>query len=155
VRASFGMNCLFYRDKLHTCARGAEDLMYIGSIDTRCSHSIIRGRQAPFWMNSMLSLLLLRSRPLPLFTVSSLHCPQLCLGQIDRGSGIRSSKSDTTERTPSKAFTIGEFMVIRDLVDPDCSINRSRWSKGGWTFQEELLSRSRLFFLPDQVCFTC
>lgn len=58
-------------------------------------------------------------------------------------------------RTPQGAATFNGLSVISTMKDPHISIRSSRWASRGWTFQEALLSRRRLFFTDQQLYFEC
>lgn len=45
--------------------------------------------------------------------------------------------------------------VISTMKDPHVSIRSSHWATRGWTFQEAVLSRRRLFFTEQQLYFEC
>lgn len=51
--------------------------------------------------------------------------------------------------------TVGDFDIIPTLRHPHVTIQSSRWSTRGWTFQESALSRRNLCFTDDQVYFEC
>ena len=51
--------------------------------------------------------------------------------------------------------TIGKYKFISTMPDPHISINQSKWSTRGWTYQEGLFSTRRLFFTDYQAYFEC
>ena len=51
--------------------------------------------------------------------------------------------------------TIGKYDFISTMPDPHISINQSKWSTRGWTYQEGLFSARRLFFTDYQAYFEC
>jgi hypothetical protein len=59
------------------------------------------------------------------------------------------------ERLPPRAVEIGSFTIMHVPTEPWAISKYSRWAKRAWTFQEELLSRRRLFFCEEQVFFIC
>jgi hypothetical protein len=59
------------------------------------------------------------------------------------------------ERIPSSAVEIGSFTITHIPTEPWVTSKYSKWAKRAWTFQEELLSRRRLFFSEGQVSFIC
>ncbi len=59
------------------------------------------------------------------------------------------------ERDIPKSFTTGGFIITHIENDRGYAICTSRWATRGWTFQEGLLSRRRLYFLPGLMCYVC
>ena len=55
----------------------------------------------------------------------------------------------------SRAVEVGSFTITHVPTEPWVTSQYSRWAKRAWTFQEELLSRRRLFFSEEQVSFIC
>lgn len=51
--------------------------------------------------------------------------------------------------------TIGQYEFVSTPPDPQLSIQQSKWSTRGWTYQEGLFSTRRLFFTDHQVYFEC
>lgn len=51
--------------------------------------------------------------------------------------------------------TVGDFDIMQTLRHPHITIQSSRWSTRGWTFQESALSRRNLAFTDEQVYFEC
>lgn len=58
-------------------------------------------------------------------------------------------------RTPQKTARFNGMRVIATMKDPQVSIRSSHWASRGWTFQEAVLSRRRLFFTDQQLYFEC
>lgn len=50
---------------------------------------------------------------------------------------------------------IGDQIFVSITEDPLTSLWSSKWSERAWTFQEFLLSKRHLIFLPEQVVFHC
>jgi hypothetical protein len=46
-------------------------------------------------------------------------------------------------------------LFTTSLLRPDFEVHESKWAASGWTYQEGLLSRRRLFFTPSQIYFQC
>ena len=63
------------------------------------------------------------------------------------GVGVERTRQFTTE--------IGSFTIMHFPSDIQTVTKRSKWGTRGWTFQEELLSRRRLYFSDEQVFFSC
>ena len=57
--------------------------------------------------------------------------------------------------TQQQGTTIGKYEFISTMSDPHISINKSKWSTRGWTYQEGLFSCRRLFFTDYQSYFEC
>lgn len=64
--------------------------------------------------------------------------------------GVRSKA-----RCGQHTVTVGDFDIIPTLRHPHITIQASRWSTRGWTFQESALSRRNIAFTDDQVYFEC
>ncbi|KAF2733786.1 HET-domain-containing protein, partial [Polyplosphaeria fusca] len=60
----------------------------------------------------------------------------------------------STPRRPQYAVKIGHETHVL-VMDPLEELNQSKWNSRGWTWQEMLLSRRRLAFSNDQICFQC
>ncbi|QDS74054.1 hypothetical protein FKW77_009289 [Venturia effusa] len=54
-----------------------------------------------------------------------------------------------------KRCRLGKHVLVEMHEKPQQYIRRSKWSQRGWTYQELLLSRRRLFFTPSGVYFEC
>lgn len=61
----------------------------------------------------------------------------------------------TFDRDAHRAVEIGSFTIMHVPTEPWVTSRNSKWAKRAWTFQEELLSRRRLFFSEEQVSFVC
>lgn len=62
---------------------------------------------------------------------------------------------NTRPRRAQRTCTIGNFDIIQTMRHPHRTIQSSKWSSRGWTFQEAALSRRNLVFTDDQVYFEC
>lgn len=62
---------------------------------------------------------------------------------------------NTRSRRAQRTCTIGNFDIIQTMRHPHRTIQSSKWSSRGWTFQEAALSRRMLVFTDDQVYFEC
>lgn len=62
---------------------------------------------------------------------------------------------NTRSRRAQRTCTIGNFDIIQTMRHPHRTIQSSKWSSRGWTFQEAALSRRNLVFTDDQVYFEC
>lgn len=51
--------------------------------------------------------------------------------------------------------TIQSLRLAVPLPTPRESLAHTHWDTRGWTYQELMLSRRRLFFTPDQIYFEC
>lgn len=60
-----------------------------------------------------------------------------------------------TPRQPSPTVDLGTFRFIRTPPFPQISIPSTTWASRGWTLQEAVLSRRRLFFTETEVYFEC
>jgi len=58
-------------------------------------------------------------------------------------------------RTTQIVGKIGDQIFVSVTEDPLHKFWRSKWSERAWTFQEFLLSKRHLIFLPEQVVFHC
>ncbi|KAH9906862.1 heterokaryon incompatibility protein-domain-containing protein [Xylariomycetidae sp. FL2044] len=67
--------------------------------------------------------------------------------------GLAGINSRSRSRQPT--CTVGRFEIISTLRHPHKTIQSSKWSTRGWTFQEAALSRRNLVFTEDQVYFEC
>jgi hypothetical protein len=64
--------------------------------------------------------------------------------------------SDSIKRPSLRFMNFGPTaMLYESDPNPITEIRRSPWFSRGWTFQEAVLSRRRLFFTPSQVLFEC
>ncbi|KAE9375183.1 HET-domain-containing protein [Stipitochalara longipes BDJ] len=61
----------------------------------------------------------------------------------------------TQLRSGSSCVTIGDQVLFSVPPDPRYEIEASKWMSRGWTYQEGLLSRRRIFFTDEQVYFEC
>lgn len=59
------------------------------------------------------------------------------------------------ERTGQFTTEIGSFTIMRFPPSLHSRTKGSKWGTRGWTFQEELISRRRLYFAHEQVFFLC
>ena len=50
---------------------------------------------------------------------------------------------------------IGNHFLVSTLPSPKLAIKSSKWATRGWTYQEGLLSKRRLFFTNEQVFYEC
>jgi hypothetical protein len=60
----------------------------------------------------------------------------------------------TTPRRPQPVVRMGNVHLL-SIRPPGISVRSSRWYTRGWTYQEALLSRRRLYFTEYQVFFEC
>lgn len=60
-----------------------------------------------------------------------------------------------TPRTLQPQLVVGDRTIISTLASPKWLIERSKWASRGWTYQECILSKRRLFFTDQQVFFEC
>ena len=60
-----------------------------------------------------------------------------------------------SERAPQFAVEIGSVTIASVPEERSYFIERSKWATRGWTFQENFLSRRRLFFMDEQVALVC
>lgn len=58
-------------------------------------------------------------------------------------------------RNPDPPILMGNLKFTKAFPDPGIEIRNSKWATRGWTFQEAVLSRRRLFFMKDQVYYEC
>ncbi|KAJ3564682.1 hypothetical protein NPX13_g7757 [Xylaria arbuscula] len=58
------------------------------------------------------------------------------------------------EALQSKTITCG-LELISGYLDIEVVIKASNWGKRGWTYQEAILSRRKLFFTPFELWFEC
>ncbi|CCM06149.1 uncharacterized protein FIBRA_09622 [Fibroporia radiculosa] len=65
--------------------------------------------------------------------------------------GLRSRRSSFNQHIEK----IQGLHLAVSLTTLDEAITRSFWNTRGWTYQEYVLSRRRLWFTPEQVFFTC
>ncbi|KAH7343105.1 heterokaryon incompatibility protein-domain-containing protein, partial [Pyrenochaeta sp. MPI-SDFR-AT-0127] len=50
---------------------------------------------------------------------------------------------------------VGKYTLFSTLAHPRSTIANSVWASRGWTYQEALLSKRKIFFLEDQVYYEC
>jgi hypothetical protein len=60
-----------------------------------------------------------------------------------------------TLRSRQSHLKIGHHSLVSTLPSPKRAIKRSKWATRGWTYQECLLSKRRLFFTDEQVLYEC
>lgn len=72
----------------------------------------------------------------------------------DSNAGLPGVHNSNT-RTKQVAGKIGDQFFVSVAGDPMHDFWRSMWAQRGWTFQEFLLSKRHLIFLPDQVVYHC
>jgi hypothetical protein len=73
---------------------------------------------------------------------------------VDSNAGLPGvHKSDN--RTAQSVAQIGDQDFVSIDEDPLQSFWSSKWNERAWTFQEFLLSKRHLIFLPEQVVFNC
>jgi hypothetical protein len=53
------------------------------------------------------------------------------------------------------SINVGEYDLVSALSNPVRDVRNSKWMGRGWTYQEALLSKRRLFFTEKQVYFEC
>ncbi|KAK9772029.1 putative HET-domain-containing protein [Seiridium cardinale] len=58
-------------------------------------------------------------------------------------------------RTKKTSVQLGNITMFTTLPHPHTLIKRSSWMTRGWTYQEAILSRRRIFFTDEQVYFEC
>ena len=58
-------------------------------------------------------------------------------------------------RTKQLGINLNGTSIVSAFADPRPVINASTWNSRGWTFQEALLSRRRLFVYQDQAVYEC
>jgi Heterokaryon incompatibility protein (HET) len=65
------------------------------------------------------------------------------------------------DRPPQRAVVVGDLALYQSALQPpfkptgQSSLLNTRWSDRAWTFQEQYLSRRKLIFLKEQVCWSC
>jgi hypothetical protein len=53
------------------------------------------------------------------------------------------------------SINVGKYDLVSALSNPVRDVRHSKWMGRGWTYQEALLSKRRLFFTEKQVYFEC
>ncbi|KAK3341841.1 heterokaryon incompatibility protein-domain-containing protein [Lasiosphaeria hispida] len=61
----------------------------------------------------------------------------------------------TRARPPQPRERVGGYDLVTSMQNPVTAVRSSTWMTRGWTHQEALLSRRRLFFIDEQVYFEC
>jgi hypothetical protein len=60
-----------------------------------------------------------------------------------------------TVRQRQLSVDIGGCALVLSVPDLAANLRNSKWDSRGWTYQEAMLSRRRLYFTDTQVYFTC
>jgi Heterokaryon incompatibility protein (HET) len=60
-----------------------------------------------------------------------------------------------TRRSRQPQLRVGNHFLVSTLPTPKYAIRKSKWATRGWTYQEEILSKRRLFFTDEQVFYEC
>lgn len=75
---------------------------------------------------------------------------------IDMNSGIAGISRKRHNAPTQKAFHIPGLGILSNLLPSmEESLSESKWMTRGWTYQEAVLSRRKLFFTTSQVYFVC
>lgn len=74
--------------------------------------------------------------------------------ESDLGCGIPGI-SDLKSRTPLREVTVRGLRFVEGPEHLWDTLPRTRWSSRAWTFQEYLLSKRLLVFMPNQAYFMC
>lgn len=61
----------------------------------------------------------------------------------------------TVRKINQPCLKLTKGAVRGSIRDPQDQIRRSKWNRRGWTLQEAILARRKLFFTEDQVHFEC
>ncbi|KAL6708784.1 hypothetical protein ACN47E_002480 [Coniothyrium glycines] len=73
---------------------------------------------------------------------------------VDSNAGLPGVQGSGTRQM--QAFgNIGNQLYLEIQHDPTASLWESQWLKRAWTFQEFVLSKRHMIFLPEQVVFHC
>lgn len=73
----------------------------------------------------------------------------------DSNAGLPGVHGPVSTRRTQIVGTIGDQTYVALQEDPMTSFWASKWAQRAWTFQEFLLSKRHLIFLPDQTVFHC
>jgi hypothetical protein len=60
-----------------------------------------------------------------------------------------------TQRRYQPRLKHGNHLLLSTLSHPRFLVEHSKWATRGWTFQEGVLSKRRLFFTDEQIVFDC
>jgi hypothetical protein len=61
----------------------------------------------------------------------------------------------TIPRLQQQITGFAGFTLASSLSDPRLSVQMSAWMSRGWTYQEAIFSRRRIFVTPEQIYFEC
>ncbi|KAF2095005.1 HET-domain-containing protein [Rhizodiscina lignyota] len=71
------------------------------------------------------------------------------------GSGSGLTGVSRNRRIAQSRVDVGGLDLVSALTSPVTEVGKSTWIRRGWTYQEGLLSRRRLFFTESQIYFEC
>lgn len=83
------------------------------------------------------------------------QCAQVTLIAVCNDLSLGLPGAGRTARCPQPSLEVGGSTFLSTLPNPINEIKSSVWMTRGWTFQEALFSRRRLFFTEHQVFMEC
>ncbi|KAH8672873.1 heterokaryon incompatibility protein-domain-containing protein, partial [Tricladium varicosporioides] len=81
------------------------------------------------------------------------HCVIIATAGKDANAGLPGVNGNS--RLPQMTADVGDYYLISSVDHPRTSIKQSAWNSRGWTFQEGVLARRKLFFTESQMFFEC
>jgi hypothetical protein len=83
------------------------------------------------------------------------NCATLTIVAADGQNSAFGLPGVSRSRLIQPSINVGEYDLVSALSNPVRDVRNSKWIGRGWTYQEALLSKRRLFFTEKQVYFEC
>ncbi|KAF2836990.1 HET-domain-containing protein, partial [Patellaria atrata CBS 101060] len=83
------------------------------------------------------------------------HAQATLLGAAGKNATYGLPGAGTRCRKTQRAVEMGQHKLFSTFARPETVIKQSTWMTRGWTYQEAMLSKRRIFFTDEQVYFEC